>query len=281
MGLNTVFLVIALLALAMNILLIATVVNISRFSPVMALILALTLVDMIIPIVTIIAVSYNIYTGNPIDAIPNACNLKGPIDFIGIFLSMLLVSLIALFRASRIVGHTPLYSTVPILGLFSLVFISLVIACAVQGEFRVLADGVDCAPISSTSSLSRVVLILHSFALLLFLCITVCCYIQILISSSNNSKDFPEVVTSRWAVKRPVVIRITATITSYLLITLPPAVLLFLEATLIRTKVFNTPIDLFLTSIPLLNPTLILLSHSLLFQQLLLSSQRLQPRFVQ
>ncbi|KAI0243454.1 hypothetical protein L0F63_007107, partial [Massospora cicadina] len=289
MELDVGFLIIAGMALFMNGLLVGMGLRIRHRPREMTLVLALAVIDMILPILTIPAAIYHMTTGTSIDTIPNACNVKGTVDFIGIFLSMLLVATIALTRASRILRCRIPHSIKFILAAFAVTFVILILACAVRDEFRILADGIDCAPIATTSNLSRTVLILHSFALLMFLAITVTCYLRILTSIAididRHQFDFQTINPP----KAPVIIRTSIIILSYLLLILPPAILLFLEAILpiTRVKAINTPIDVFLASIALLNPTLVLFAHSIIFHQLALSiislhlwlRARLAPRF--
>ncbi|KAJ9079242.1 hypothetical protein DSO57_1037472 [Entomophthora muscae] len=81
---------------------------------------------------------------------------------------------------------------------------------------------------------------------------------------------------------RPIIIRASLTILAYVAIILPPAILMLLEALLPsdRSKQFCTPIDIFLASILVVNPSLVILLHSSVSQQLFLCYKKFHPYFI-
>ncbi|KAJ9064747.1 hypothetical protein DSO57_1027100 [Entomophthora muscae] len=276
MTLDFVFLGVAVVGVVMNLLLITLALRAKHELKEIKMVVGLALVDLVVPLLSIGCVVYHLVTKQDI---ANGCNVKGVIDFGGVFLSMLLVSIISLVRCSVILNwRIPTVLKLFLAGFVS-VYFCLVALCASLEEFYVLEAEIYCSPISTTSPISMAVLLLHASALLVFLTITVTSYTRILISivlsatpeefvslHSMQSKD------SSWVTRKPVLIRTSAIIISYLFIVLPPSILLFIEAILQQqvASSLNTPIDLFLVSISILNPTLVLFAHSIIFQQLMI-----------
>ncbi|KAI0221698.1 hypothetical protein L0F63_000315 [Massospora cicadina] len=263
----TVFIVISGVALVMNGLLVGTALKVRHRPKEMTLMVGLAVVDMGLAILNLVANIYHLETGFDIDQIPMACDFKGAFDFMGVFLSLLLVSLIAMARVTRVFSYElPRVSV--LLWCWSLIFFSLILACAFSNEFVMLSDGVDCTPVPQPR-----------------FCRGQFSYLCIFIASAANghrclhepSNFNPHPTLTPLKKRLPILVRTAIIILSYLITILPPVLLFFMEAFYpeIREELFGFPDDLFLDSIPLVNSALVLFAHSLVFHQLTLSVRSL------
>ncbi|KAJ9051255.1 hypothetical protein DSO57_1006178 [Entomophthora muscae] len=281
MGVMYLFLSLAVVGLGMNGVLIFLAVRAKHESREMVVVVGLAVVDMVLPMFTIASVIYNLITRRPIDSVPLMCTIEGVVDFVSVFMSMFLVAAIALVRLSHVIKWDIPFGLRYALASFALVFVGLCVACGLRNEFYILESNIYCAPVAATSPISMAVLVLHSLSLLVFLGIALACYAKIISALLSSYRDFNAInlhndiaiaPTQHWETKRPGIIRTTVIILSYLITILPPSILMFLEAVLPMpiSKSLNTPIDLFIVSISILNPSLVLFAHSAIFKELTL-----------
>ncbi|KAJ9081564.1 hypothetical protein DSO57_1013273 [Entomophthora muscae] len=281
------FLVVSSGSLLTNMVLIAIIFKLGFRSHGMLLGLILAGLDLMISVINVSSVSYHLITGHSSHHISHLCSIDGALFNIGIFLSVILVSLTALARASHVFNCLVPVSIKIILALFTGVFTTLIVTCAVIEEQNTFDS---CF---MTSGLTHATLIIYSLVLMLCLTFTVCCYLGVIVSvmcaSGKSHIDSrylhiwpPNNPTNPWLNKRPIIIRASLTILAYVATILPPAILMLLEALLPsdRTKQFCTPIDIFLASILVVNPSLVILLHSSVSRQLFLCYKKLVSYFI-
>ncbi|KAJ9088184.1 hypothetical protein DSO57_1025737 [Entomophthora muscae] len=199
------------------------------------------------------------------------CQIKGPLDFIFIFTSMALVSIISIERSSIAVSKRAAAGVWALLGLVTSIFLGLVCIEAIRKEFTVSASGLACAPVASKSPLSAALLLVLSSSLFVFLLMTVMSYLRILIilgewgSTERKNEMFTPILR-----RKPVMHRILVIATIYFLLLAPCSLAILVESlNLIKeADLASTIVSLLLVTVSIANPCVILFAHTAIYRQL-------------
>ncbi|KAJ9056206.1 hypothetical protein DSO57_1035533 [Entomophthora muscae] len=259
----------AVVSLVTNILLAWVVVSLRKRNCEVRLSLVLAVVDMALAVLAMIS-----FVTQKVDPsrLPTMCKIKGPLDFVLIFASMLLVATIGMERSSVVVSKKTSFGVWAGLTFLALMFLTAVMAGVVSGEFTVSASGLDCTPDATASKLSVFVLFLLGSSLLALLGVTLYSYFGILVHigewdffEAKPISNFPQPPRTT-----PVIIRITAIAVVYLLLLGPCSILIISEALQLSKESQSTSlfISFILATISIANPCLILFAHTTIFYAL-------------
>lgn len=282
-SLTSLFLAIALSAITMNTLLIMLALRVPKRTGDIKLVLLLAVNDMILPIVAVVFIGKNIFRNLGLKLADETCQVKGPIGYIGLHLSMMLVSIIAFTRVNRVYSISIPKFVWILLGLFSTTHCFLAIASGITSKYHLLPNGIDCAPYTLKDSLSTSLNVLFGFSLMLFLIITLVSYITLIVKMlpedknaivplENSSTDFSNdklnfIPRSR---RIKLAFRTALVCLVYFLLIVPACILLIIESltSLNDSELVSTMIDACLNSIAVVNPIIILFAHSQIQHQL-------------
>ncbi|KAJ9088027.1 hypothetical protein DSO57_1027221 [Entomophthora muscae] len=235
--------------------------------------LALTLAGVDVTLAMLVIVNFSLKLDN-VFTMEEMCRFKGPLDFVLIFASMALVSIISLERSSVAVSRRVTAGVWGLLGLVSGVFLSLVFVETINMEFTVTASGLACAPVASNSPLSAFLLFVLSASIFTFLIITFVSYVRILVLLGGwgliePKPDSPDQINPVLR-KRSVMIRILSISFIYLLLLAPCSLTMMMES----LKVVKAPdvasliISILLATVSIINPCIILFAHTAIYRQL-------------
>ncbi|KAI0217216.1 hypothetical protein L0F63_003157, partial [Massospora cicadina] len=240
----------------------------------MRLSVGLALVGIIKPTITISTTAYLLVSNPSISSIDAACKLKGPVDFICTYASMLLVAIVARLRSSVVIGKVVLKLEWATVAIFTAVYCCTVALVACNDEYRASPSGVDCSPSSQTSTSSAMLLSLLGAALFMFSLVALACYANILIYLRRQhraiSKPTVPLLPQHPRILRPVFIRTFAVCSIYIFLIVPASVLILLEALvqLSISKTLSLIISICLALDAAANPCLTLLAHSVIYDHL-------------
>ncbi|KAJ9086952.1 hypothetical protein DSO57_1038197 [Entomophthora muscae] len=234
--------------------------------------LALTLAGVDVTLAMLVIVNFSLKLDN-VFTMEEMCRFKGPLDFVLIFASMTLVSIISIERSSVAVSKRVTAGVWGLLGLVSGVFLMLVMTETVRGEFTVTASGLACATVSSNSPLSAALLFVLSSSILTFLLVTVTSYVRVLFLLSGwgliEPKPSPPDHINP-AAKKSVMVRILTISSIYLLILGPLSLTMLMESLkLVKAPdVASLIVSIQLAFVSIVNPCIILFAHTAIYRQL-------------
>lgn len=194
------------------------------------------------------------------------CAVKGPIDFVLLFLSLVLVAVIALERYCKVRGAAiPQAAWGGIAGVTA-GYTALVGVVAARREFSTSMSGVDCTPVIDQSLLAAGVVFALGFCMFVSLAVALFAYLRILglVRRARQTGYDPH---SR---HRKVGLRVGSISAIYLLLIAPSSVFIMLEGARHRVAlhVLDVVITILNALVSIANPCLILFAHSLIFEQL-------------
>ncbi|KAJ9088024.1 hypothetical protein DSO57_1027217 [Entomophthora muscae] len=231
-------------------------------------------IDMAIPTLAIGTSLLANWHADGLERLQALCQVKGPIDFLLQYLSLLIVAIIAMERFSKVRGTQIPAMVWNLVIVYTTVYFTLVLMTALSNEFYTSPSGCDCAPVAKTSFLSALVIFGLGFSMFLSLAITLYCYTGIL---GYVRETGAKLNTTR--ISRSVLVRVISTCVIYLLLVSPSSILIMMEAThnsAILDKL-SLAISILVAIIAVANPCLVLFAHSLIFEQLRLSLQSWYP----
>ncbi|KAJ9061132.1 hypothetical protein DSO57_1023477 [Entomophthora muscae] len=229
----------------------------------------LATLDGLVPSVTIVVKSTFLLSGIDLRINTVTCSMIGAMNYILIFLSLLLVMLIAVERSCSVFSErVPAWMWFT-MWIYVAFYIGLIGYAAGNGYFVLTPAKTNCTPIAHHSPLSALVLALFGASLCMFLLVTIGCYLRILrfvlhAKRENQSHTSLPDVNTNSVTTRTIVI-----CTIYFLLIFPPAILLILLGTgiLQESLVVSLAISLMLFSISFANPALVIFAHSIIFEQ--------------
>ncbi|KAJ9064277.1 hypothetical protein DSO57_1032228 [Entomophthora muscae] len=227
-------------------------------------------IDMAIPTLAIGTSLLANWHADGLERLQALCQVKGPIDFLLQYLSLLVVAIIAMVRFSKVRGTQIPAKVWTLVIVYTTLYFTLVLLTALNSEFYTSPSGCDCAPVAKASFLSALVVFWLGFSMLIFLPITLYCYTGIL---SYVRETRAKVNTTH--ISRRVLARVISTCIIYFILVLPSSIFIMMEAThnsAILDKL-SLAISILMALIPVANPCLVLFAHSLIFEQLKLSFQ--------
>ncbi|KAJ9069117.1 hypothetical protein DSO57_1021902 [Entomophthora muscae] len=230
----------------------------------------LACVDMGLGLLIILTSLMNSHFHENLDLFQTFCMIKGPIDFILLFLSLVLVAIIAMERLCK-VKDTSIPRPVWIaIGTCTAIYTTLVAIAAIRGEFSASISGCDCTPAINESLLSACVVFALGFFMALSLVAAVFSYICILglVKKARAKRgDYPKHSSA--------ILRVITISFIYFSLIAPSSILIMMEGT--RSHFSSHILDIVISILNALNsianPCLILFAHSLIFDQLKSSFQ--------
>ncbi|KAJ9072960.1 hypothetical protein DSO57_1021588 [Entomophthora muscae] len=260
-------LMIGTLAVVMNCILILVSLRIGVRKVDVDLAVVLAAVDIALTSITLCTTAVLLVSGRDLSSLDRICLVKGPVDFLGLFVSALLVMLIAIKRyMCAFDKRVPKVLVLGMLG-YSLGYVTLVAVTVVRGEFSKSPSGIDCAPNALASASAASLVFMLGFSLLVFLLVTLACYLRICVLLMFQLEQKPSSVFRRIRLAvRPIAITST-----YFVLIAPSSVLIMMES-------FGTSVDVAekasivisvcLYSVSLANPCLVLFAHTLFYDRL-------------
>ncbi|KAJ9055334.1 hypothetical protein DSO57_1004851 [Entomophthora muscae] len=232
----------------------------------------LSLVDMALAGLIIFTSLTNNFTDASPESFKIFCRIKGPVDFILLYFSPLLVAIIALTRYYKVKdSYIPSFIWSGVAAC-TCIYAALVILATVRNEFHISLSGCDCTPIAANSSISATVLFFLGLSMLLSLMVTIFSYLSILSFIKRiQSKSGRGQIHGHHLV----LIRVTTISVIYFLSIAPSSILIMLEATQItnQSSLCNVTISILDALNNIANPCLVLFVHPLIFDQLRASFQ--------
>ncbi|KAJ9072965.1 hypothetical protein DSO57_1021593 [Entomophthora muscae] len=265
--LGSIFLVIGSLAVVMNGVLILVFLRMQERTRDIDLAGVLTVVDIVLAGITMCTNAVLLISGQDLSGLDSICSIKGPVDFLGLFSSALLVMLIAAIRYTSVFKLT--FPNSLVLGMvgYSLGYVALVVVTVVRGEFSKSPSGIDCAPNALVSTSAASLVFMLGFSLLVFLLVTLACYLRIcvLLMFQYEQKPSPLLWRIRLAI-RPIMF-----VLIYFILIAPSSILIMLEtfgSFVDIARKTSVVISVCLYSVSLANPCLVLFAHSLFHNRL-------------
>ncbi|KAJ9055340.1 hypothetical protein DSO57_1004857 [Entomophthora muscae] len=261
---NWIILTIGILAILANILLIWTARRLHQQALEIKCAMLLAVVDIAIAVLAISACILDNFPPNDEGNFLAFCTIKGPIDFLLKYSSLVLVALMAIKRFYKVKGIDIPLSIWIVIAFCSILFTILVIMAVVYNEFHTLS-GNNCMPIAANSILSATVVFALGFFMLFSLFATLFAYLNIIVivkqvqlRIGQPSKD------------RAVVCRVFSISLIYLLLIAPSSVFVMMEGSrsFARSDLINLSISLLTCLNAIANPCLVLFAHSIIFKQL-------------
>ncbi|KAJ9056545.1 hypothetical protein DSO57_1031994 [Entomophthora muscae] len=264
---DSILLLAGVVAMAANVLLIWILRRLRLFSVEIKLTAALAVVDLAIAILVVFTSISNIWFSDISVAFLAFCRIKGPIDYFLLLFSPLLVALIALERYCRVVDSNISRVTWRYIGGCALLYICLVLSSAVMDGFSVSASGCDCSASAADSVLSAIVAFTLGFFMFVSLLVAIWAYLGILCyvdKARLNQECFINIS------RKKIRIRVISASVTYFVTIAPYAILLMLEG--LRTPIPLDELDIIISLLIafnlIINPCLILFSHSLISENL-------------
>ncbi|KAJ9069318.1 hypothetical protein DSO57_1019728 [Entomophthora muscae] len=194
------------------------------------------------------------------------CKYKGPFDFLLLYLSLVLVALIAMTRYFKIrEASIPLPIWI-VTGSCTTLYAILISVVAAQGEFAPSWSGCDCTPNASKSLISASLLFFLGFSMFVSLLATLFAYLRVLcfvketkLMSSHNLKA-----------KHKVMVRVIGISCIYLFLIAPSSMFIMLEGSRNSNEstVLNGIISILNALNNIANPCIVLFAHSSIYEQL-------------
>ncbi|KAJ9055336.1 hypothetical protein DSO57_1004853 [Entomophthora muscae] len=266
---NWVLLTIGTLAVMTNLLLLCIARQLRNHTSEIKFAMLLALVDMGLGILIVCTSLLNTWFDNGFETF---CKIKGPIDFLLLYLSPVLVAIIAMERYCKVRGTTISSSTWAAMAMYTVAYSSLIALAAAQSEFSTSLSGCDCTPIATNSLISAAVLFMLGFSMFLSLIVAIFSYLRILcfINVFQINKTYNPL-----AKRTKVYLRVITICLIYLLLIAPASILIMLEGSRNsnESNVLNITVSLLVAMNDIANPCLILFAHSLIFDQLKSSFQ--------
>ncbi|KAJ9085282.1 hypothetical protein DSO57_1015667 [Entomophthora muscae] len=221
----------------------------------------LACVDMTIALLCISSSFFTNQNLNNTDRLQFLCRFKGPVDFLLLYSSFLLVALIAMERFSKVRDSS--ISLWILLSIYTATFTSLMLITAVRSEFYLSPSGIDCNTIPEVSVFSFAVLIGFGGFMFISLLVTLYCYMDILgyvRETSSKAKT-----THKHVLARAIII-----CGIYLLLIVPCSILIAVEVTYKYNALNRISLAIsFLENLNIVaNACITLFAHSLIFDQL-------------
>ncbi|KAJ9072953.1 hypothetical protein DSO57_1021582 [Entomophthora muscae] len=267
-------------AVVMNVVLVVISARIVRRRLEVDLAIALAVVDMMLACIMAIGTCLMVVNDFDEDVMLAICRFKGPVDFAGLYLSMMLVALIGVFRYSHVFAVRIGRKLYLGLGVAGSMYSGLLVRCVMFDEFKVSPSGIDCAPDSDKSHWSRLLIFFNGVALLVFLLVTLACYLRIMfavVQAPPRDGCFVEMKQGSLAGEAPppslllrarIAIRPLTISTTYFILIAPACMLIIFEAVTFTgdyLKHTSLIVSLCLSNIALANPILILFAHTAIY----------------
>ncbi|KAJ9078813.1 hypothetical protein DSO57_1002874 [Entomophthora muscae] len=280
------FVLLGVVAILMNMMLIGIVIGIPNRKRELNLSLMLAIVDTINPVTAITTTAYVLVTGKGPEQMQGACKVKGPIDFLIIYASMLLVAVVARSRLAVVLDkHIHIIEKIALF-LYTAFYCGVVVWIGYYDEYQVSPSGVDCAPNAHLNTRSALLVFLLGLSLLISTAIALSCYSSILWFLYRNyrnlehttNKPTVSLIPRASNVNRQVIYRTAAVCSVYLLLSVPAGILLMMEATvtLPYTDTLSFVISVCVSLSTIANPCLVLFAHSIIYHHF---TQALSRRF--
>ncbi|KAJ9055348.1 hypothetical protein DSO57_1004865 [Entomophthora muscae] len=276
-----------LTGIAMNVLLVATVLKIKQRHEDITLALLLAVADIFVATTTVTSSSL-LLARSSTPLLADICRFVTFIDFVLLYAAMALVALISLVRRSRVVcKRIPTFFWV-LLSIMSVLYFPAVMLSALRGEFQISPSGMDCPGQMSDSFLSLAVASLLGTSMLILLVTTIWGYLSIILHLSEPSEVclvpkalHPIAGNHPIAISLPratslnigVLVRIVGIVIVYLVLIVPPALMLLASTTKLVRLTTNVKLvfAIFASTLSIANPSLILFAHSTIYNQLISS----------
>lgn len=274
------FLILGVGALALNVLLVVLGLRVPNRKLEITYAMLLAALDVLVPTATIVIRSSILYSGIDLRTLPAACSAIGAFHYTTIFMSLLLVTLIAVERSCSVFSERVPAWMWRVVWCYVAFYGCLVVYASSTGLFVLAPSGSNCTLIAHHSPLSAALLVLFGGSLLAFLVVTLACYLRILrfVLNTQREHDLASMrfmpTSQREAIPKvstaPVTVRTLLICLIYFALVFPACVLLVLlglEA-IPESLYTNLLISLMLFSICLANPAIVIFAHSLIFEQL-------------
>ncbi|KAJ9088306.1 hypothetical protein DSO57_1024443 [Entomophthora muscae] len=260
---NWIVIVIAVVAVLCNGLLFQLALRLQHRTAELKLAVILACVDMTIAILCISSSFFTNQNLNNTDRLQLLCRFKGPVDFLLLYSSFLLVALIAMERFSKVRDSSISLWVWILLSIYTATFTSLVLITAVRSEFYLSPSGIDCNTIPEVSVFSFAVLIGFGGFMFISLLVTLYCYMDILGYVRETSSKAR--TTHKHVLARAIII-----CGIYLLLIVPCSILITVEATYKYNALNRISLAItFLVNLNIVaNACITLFAHSLIFDQL-------------
>ncbi|KAJ9077816.1 hypothetical protein DSO57_1013060 [Entomophthora muscae] len=274
------FLAVGLGAVMMNLLLIVLVVRMRNRKREIKYALVLSVLDILLPCTMLVFRGTLAFTGFEFSDHPRWCSAIGAGFYVGVFSSLMLVMLVAAERYRVMFSWDFPRWMVCLLGGYVVAFLSLVMATAAKRKFVPKEDGFVCAPDANGGGLSQASMVMFGVSLMLFLVVTLFCYIRILffvaatttqdieMNQLNHSSPNPK---SHWRLA-PVAMRTTLICAIYFTLVTPSCfALVLLGFRLIdEAGISRLATSLALYTLCFANPFLVIFAHSATFERLVM-----------
>ncbi|KAJ9048135.1 hypothetical protein DSO57_1038069 [Entomophthora muscae] len=268
-------LTIGTVAVLANSLLIWTARRLQHYTLEIKLALVLASVDMALAIVIMCSSILNNWQLDDDESFQVVCGIKDIVCLLLLFASLALVAMIALERYYKARGSTIPACVWALVGVYTGIYIVLVAVVASRSEISSSLVGYECVTLDGGSVLSNALVSILGLSVFGYLALGLSAYLRILKLASKAQKT----VQTPQARHTLLLIRIASNLIIYVLLITPLSLLIILEGSGYPPTAY-TPNTLVTTLVALLlvaNPCLVLFSHSLMFEQLILASSDANP----
>ncbi|KAJ9055335.1 hypothetical protein DSO57_1004852 [Entomophthora muscae] len=257
---NLVLLAIGCVAVPTNILVVWMAWRLRHRSIEIRIALILALVDMLLAGLIVLTSLLNLGCVGLFHSFRSFCRFKGPVDFILLYVSLVLVSLIAITRYFKVKSSSIPHLIWVIIVACTSLYGSVICIAAAKGEFSTSLSGFDCTPIATNSIISAVVQFSLGFFMFVSFMAGLFAYLGIL-SCVDTAHDVSCSTTHR---PKLVLIRVACILLTNLSLVAPSSVLIMLEGSRNsnESNLLSSVVSILVALNILANPCLVLFAHS-------------------